>query len=283
MKFVNPKNDLAFKKIFGNENQKDILISFLNAVLDLTGRFEIQEIDLLNPYQMPHLVDLKESRLDVRATDKRGVTFIIEMQVEPKPFLRQRFSFYVAKAYSSQIEKAVDYPKLHKVIFIGIFDFNEFHNEHYLSRHLTLNCETLEQELAEMEFNFIELPKFTKSEEELVTILDKWVYFLKHAEDLEMTPQHAKQTPVLKTAYEIADRFNWSRPELEAIEYWEMREQATRDAAFEKGEKQGLEKGRTEGQQQKAFETARKMLADGLEPATVMKYTGLSPEELEAL
>ncbi|OAD18812.1 hypothetical protein THIOM_005584 [Candidatus Thiomargarita nelsonii] len=217
MKFVNLKNDLAFKKIFGNENKKEILISFLNAVLDLKGAFEIQTIHILNPYKMPHLVDLKESSLDVRATDKRGVTFIVEMQVEQKPFLRQRFSFYVAKAYSSQIERAVDYPKLNQVIFIGIFDFNEFNNEHYLSRHQTLNCETLEQDLAEMEYNFIELPKFTKKESELKTILDKWIYFLKHAEDLEVVPKHAKQTKVLKTAYEVADRFNWSRQELEAI------------------------------------------------------------------
>ncbi|MEN8216787.1 MAG: Rpn family recombination-promoting nuclease/putative transposase [Pseudomonadota bacterium] len=205
MKFVNPKNDLAFKKIFGNENKKEILISFLNAVLDLKGAFEIQTIHILNPYQMPHLVDLKESSLDVRATDKRGVTFIIEMQVEQKQFLRQRFSFYVAKAYSSQIERAVDYPKLNQVIFIGIFDgFNEFNNEHYLSRHQTLNCETLEQDLAEMEYNFIELPKFTKKESELKTILDKWIYFIKHAEDFEVVPKHAKQTEVLKTAYEVA-------------------------------------------------------------------------------
>jgi predicted transposase/invertase (TIGR01784 family) len=89
MKFVNPKNDLAFKKIFGNEKKKEILISFLNAVLSLTDSKEIQTIDILNPYQMPHLVDLKESSLDVRATDKRGITFILEMQMERKSFLRQ--------------------------------------------------------------------------------------------------------------------------------------------------------------------------------------------------
>jgi predicted transposase/invertase (TIGR01784 family) len=283
MNFVNPKNDIAFKKIFGNEKKKEILISFLNAVLDLKGPKEIQTIDILNPYQIPHLVDLKETSLDVRATDKRGITFIVEMQMESKSFLRKKVSFHSAKAYSSQLQRATDLPKLHPVIFIGIFDFKVFDNEHYLSHHQYLNCETLEQSMPEMEYYFIELPKFTKTESELVTILDKWVYFIKHAEDLEMVPEHAKQTHALEIAYDIANRFNWKKLELEAIEYWEMRERANQDTAFARGEKKGLKEGLEQGQQKKALETARKMLADGLDSATVMKYTGLSPDELAAL
>jgi len=275
MNFVNPKNDIAFKKIFGNEKKKEILISFLNAVLDLKGSKEIQSLEILNPYQIPHLADLKESSLDVRATDKRGVTFIVEMQMESKSFLRKRFSFYVAKAYSSQIEKAVDYPKLKPVIFIGVFNFNEFDNEHYLSHHLTLNCETLCCDLVEMEYYFIELPKFTKTESELITILDKWVYFIKHAEDLEMVPEHAKQTPALETAYEVAHRYNWKKQELEAIEYWEMRERANQETAFEKGKK--------EGRIAEKQEIARNMLAKGIEPAIVAETTSLSLDELAAL
>jgi predicted transposase/invertase (TIGR01784 family) len=275
MKFVNPKNDIAFKKIFGNEKKKEILISFLNAVLDLKGPKEIQTIDILNPYQIPHLVDLKETSLDVRATDKRGITFIVEMQMESKSFLRQRFSFYTAKAYSSQIEKAVDYPKLKPVIFIGVFNFSEFDNEHYLSHHLTLNCETLSCDLSEMEYYFIELPKFTKTESELKTILDKWVYFIINAEDLEIVPEHAKQTHALETAYDVANRFNWKKQELEAIEYWEMRERANQDTAFAKGEKQG--------QQQKALETARKMLSKGYDLTEIAELTDLSSSDLAAL
>ncbi|OQX15992.1 MAG: transposase, partial [Desulfobacteraceae bacterium IS3] len=75
MKFVNPKNDVAFKKIFGNEKKKEILISFLNAVLDLRGNKEITDIDILNPWQAPKIEGLKYTLLDVRAKDKRGVTF----------------------------------------------------------------------------------------------------------------------------------------------------------------------------------------------------------------
>ena len=122
-----------------------------------------------------------------------------------------------------------------------------------------------------MEYYFIELPKLTKTESELATILDKWVYFIKHAEDLEIVPEHAKQIYALETAYDVANRYNWKKQELEAIEYWEMRERANQDTAFAKGEKKGRQ------------ETARKMLADGLDSATVMKYTGLSLDNLAAL
>jgi len=134
-----------------------------------------------------------------------------------------------------------------------------------------------------MEYYFIELPKFTKTESELVTILDKWVYFIKHAEDLEIVPEHAKQIYALETAYDVANRYNWKKQELEAIEYWEMRERANQDTAFEKGKTAGKKEGLKEGQQQKALEIARSLLAKGIESATVMKYTGLSPDELATL
>ena len=274
MKFVNPKNDIAFKKIFGNDNKKEILISFLNAILDLKGIKEIESIEILNPYQVPHLIDFKQSTLDVRAKDKRGVTFIVEMQVERKSYLRKRFTYYVAKEYVSQIESGADYPKLNQVIFIGIFDFKEFSNEHYLSRHLILNCETQEQELSEVEFNFIELPKFTKKEAELRTILDKWVYFIKHADDLEIVPLHVEDTPALKTAYEIASRYNWSKEELDVMEYWEMRERA---------EMEKREAAELKGRVAEKRKIALNLLAEGLDPGIVAKTTGLSPEDLAIL
>jgi len=88
MKFVDVKSDIAFKKVFGNENKKEIKISFLNAVLDLKGDKEIKEIEILNPYQAPKIEILKETTLDVRAKTKEGTNFIVEMQVEKEPHFR---------------------------------------------------------------------------------------------------------------------------------------------------------------------------------------------------
>ena len=273
MKFVNPRNDVAFKKIFGDEQKTEILISFLNAVLNLTGEKEIQEIEILNPYQAPKTEVLKYTLLDVRAKDRRGMTFIVEMQVERVAGLRKRFTYYIAKAYASQIERGEDYPKLNQVIFIGILDFTEFESKHYLTRHTILNTETYRQDLKDLEFNFIELPKFTKHEDKLETILEKWVYFLKHADELEVIPANADAEP-LQAAYEAANRFSWTREELDVYDYWGMKAQDERGA---------IQVALKEGRLAEKRETARKMFADGFDLAVIMKYTGLSAEEVAAL
>ncbi|MBL7063941.1 MAG: Rpn family recombination-promoting nuclease/putative transposase [Anaerolineae bacterium] len=289
MKFVDPKNDVAFKKIFGSEHKTEILISFLNAVLDLTDDHEIQTVQILNPFQTPEIKILKSTILDVRATDKRGVTFIVEMQAENKVGLKKCFTYYASKAYISQIERGSDYPKLNQVVFIGVLDFNLFSSTHYLTRHWILNTETHERELEDLEFNFIELPKFTKSEDEIETILEKWVYFIKHAADLTVVPANADTAP-LQAAYEMADHFNWTREELDLYDYWDIKEQDIRGAiqfaaqvAAEENLQKGRREGLQEGKQKQAIATAREMLADGLDHVAITKYTGLSPEEITAL
>ena len=285
MRFVNPQNDIAFKKIFGNEQKKEILISFLNAVLGLTGDREIEDLEILNPYQVPRIEGLKFTILDVQARDRRGVTFIVEMQLESVAGYVKRFLYYATKAYAGQIKRAEDYPRLNQVIFIGILNFVGFEGEDYLTRHLILNSRTYRQEIQDLEFNFLELPKFTKSEGELETVLDKWVYFLKYAKDLEVIPASA-DFPALRLAYESANQFGWTDEELAVYDFLGMKAQDERgmvQAAQERGLQQGLQQGRQEGARSQARETARQMLADGLEPTLVMKYTGLSAEELDDL
>jgi predicted transposase/invertase (TIGR01784 family) len=269
MKFVDPKNDVAFKKIFGNEQHKEILIAFLNAVLDLTDEREIADIDILNPYQTPRIQELKYTLLDVLARDRRGVNFIIEMQVEHVSGFEKRFLYYAAKTYVSQIERAEEYPRLNQVIFIGILDFVAFDGPDYQTRHLLMNQRTYQQSMTDLEFNFIELPKFTKSEAELTATLDKWIYFLKHASDLDVIPDNVDTAP-LRAAYEVANQFGWSREEIELYDYWGMKEQDVRGAIqFAVDE---------------ATRTiARSMLQQGLTPEQVASMTGLTPDEVAAL
>ena len=289
MRFVDPKNDVAFKKIFGDENHKEILISFLNAVLDLKGTQEIADIAILNPYQAPRLEMLKYTLLDLQVTDKRGVTFIVEMQVEEIEGYKKRFQYYAAKAYAGQIERGEEYLKLNQVIFIGILNFTAFESKHYLSRHLLLNLETKDQDLGDIEFNFIELPKFKKQAQELTTLLDKWIYFIKHADRLDVLPENIN-SPALQSAYDMAERFRWSKEELEIYGYWSMKLQDERGAltvAERRGLAAGLEAGRKEGlaagEKTARLAMARALLADGVEPAQVAKYTGLSLAEVTQL
>ncbi len=225
MKFVDIKNDIAFRKIFGNENKKEILISFLNAVLELPKGKKIKRVEIKNPYQLPEIKDLKSSILDVRATDERDISYIVEMQVEEPDGFDLRVQYYTAKQFSSQIVKGDDYPKLNQVIFIGILDFKFFDDDDdYITRHRTVNVKTQKSSLKGMEYNFVELPKFTKELKNCKSLVDKWIYFIKNAPNLDVIPADVKDEG-LKHAYEDADKHNWTKEELEAYHYAEMRRQ----------------------------------------------------------
>jgi predicted transposase/invertase (TIGR01784 family) len=179
MKFADPKNDIAFKKIFGDENKKEVLISFLNSILDFNDGKAIAEVEIANPYQVPRIKDLKETILDVKAKNQDGEDFIVEMQVEGDESFTKRSLYYTSKSYVSQIEKGEYYPKLKKVYFVGILDFKIFQKESYISRHLILDNETYEQNIKDFEFNFIELPKFDLELSECDTIAKKMDLFYK--------------------------------------------------------------------------------------------------------
>jgi predicted transposase/invertase (TIGR01784 family) len=280
MQFLDVKTDIAFKKVFGSEQHKDILIGFLNAVLDLQGDKRIVEVTLKNPWQPPDLSILKETILDIKAVDNRGVSFIVEMQVKGKHAFQKRAQYYTAKAYTSQIDKGEDYPKLGQVIFIGILNFNCFEGSDFLTRHLILNLATQRQELKDIEFNFIELTKFNKTEEQLQGIVDKWIYFIKNADNLTMIPQSAAAIPELNNAYTQASILTWTKDELDIYEYWRMEETSDRyklEEEFEKGIEKGIEKGRTE----ERLENVRKMKQLGVAVEIIIQVTGLSREEIE--
>ena len=278
MKFADPKSNIAFKKIFGDEHHKHILISFLNAVLDLRGAKAIVDITLLNPYQAPKIEGLKETMLDVSAKTEAGVTFIVEMQVEKQVYFDKRALYYASKAYVAQIDKAVDYPKLNQVIFIGILDFAYFDFPHYLSRHVIFETMTRQQTMKDLEFNFIELPKFQKQEQELSSVLEQWVYFIKHAEDLTMIPDPLAATPEIVAAFEAAEQHRWTQEELDVYDYWQMEEAGHHDA-IETAKRDG----QLEGERREKRNIAQKMLAAGMDRQTVSQITGLTPEELDAL
>jgi predicted transposase/invertase (TIGR01784 family) len=282
MQFADVKTDIAFRKIFGNEQHKEILIGFLNAVLDFQGDRRIQSITLKNPWQAPDLPLLKETILDIKAVDHRGITFIVEMQIKDNPGFDKRALYYTTKAYTAQIHKGDDYPKLNQVIFIAILDFNSFDGEQYLTRHLILNKETLQQELRDFEFNFIELRKFNKQEAELDSLVEKWIYFIKNAGNLKMIPHSAEGIPELKEAYTQATMNTWSQEELDIYEYWQIRDAADRyglEEKFEQGFEQGIERGIEQGK----IEVARNLKAAGLAVEVIMQSTGLSREQVSGL
>lgn len=244
MKFADVKNDFAFRKIFGNENRKETLLSFLNAVLDFQGDQRITQVTILNPYQLPKLKGGKVTIIDVKATDQVGRTYIIEMQVGDIDGFEKRVLYYSSKSYADQIKRADFYRKLRPVIFIGILDFDHTENKKYISRSQVRDIETGEQTIRDMEFTFIELPKFKLELHELKTLTEKWVYFIKNAENLEVIPENINDEG-LKSAYEEANVQTWTQEELDAYEYAFMREEDER-ARLDKAKIEGKKEGKLE-------------------------------------
>lgn len=224
MKFVDVKNAIAFRKIFGNENKKVILISFLNAVLGLDGQNRVKEVTLLNPFQLPRIAGEKSSIIDVRATNEKGSTFIVEMQVAEPAGFDKRVLYYTSKDYAAQINSGEDYPLLRPVYFIGVLNFNYFSGKNYLSSHLIIDDATGECSFKDMKFRFIELKKFNKEVHELKNIIDKWTFFIKNADELEVMPSDVDDEG-LREAYEEAAQHNWSKEAYDAYIYSGIRDQ----------------------------------------------------------
>ena len=264
MRFADPKNDVAFRKIFGNEAKKVILISFLNSVLSLEGDRKIIDLEFRNTFQLPRITGLKSSVIDVKVKDQAGTTYIVEMQLSEVSGFDKRVQYYVSKEYASQIEKGDEYSKLTPVVFIGILEFEYFDGHNYLTRHLILNKETGKNELKDINFNFIELPKFKKELKECKTLTDKWIYFIKNAKSLDVIPPDVNDEG-LKEAYTESDRHNWTKDELDSYDYFLMREQDER-GKVELAEKRAEEK--------KVFEIARNGLREKLPIEVISKLTG---------
>jgi predicted transposase/invertase (TIGR01784 family) len=274
MKFVDIKNDVAFRKIFGraafrNENRKEVLISFLNAVLLLQENHKIVNVEILTPYQLPDLKGGKVTIVDVKAKDQNDKTYIVEMQVAEVDGFDKRVLYYASKSYSAQIERGDQYEDLNPTYFIGILDFEVTKNPSYINRHKIIDIETNENYIKDIEFNFIELPKFNKKENELESVIDQWVYFIKNAENLQVIPENLKDEG-LKFAYEDADKHNWTKAELEAYDYVLMREQDDR--------------GRLTFAIRKEKETfAKKLINRNFTNQDISEDTGLSTEQIEKL
>ena len=282
MKFADPKNDIAFKKIFGDENHKEVLISFLNAVLDFQGEQTIIDVELANPYQVPKIEALKETILDIKATNQKQEHFIVEMQKKDLGDFTKRSLYYTAKAYVNQLDAGKNYHKLKKVYFIGLLNFTMFESGSCISRHLILNQETNTQDLDDFEFCFIELPKFSTPLGELNTLLDKWLYFIKNAASLEMVPKELTGDKALEQAFDSAKMYNWNREEMDVYDYMHLKawdEINAIDTAVKKAKKQGIE----QGIEQEKIETAKNAIKQGLDNQMISAIAGLSSEEVEKL
>ncbi|WOE63652.1 Rpn family recombination-promoting nuclease/putative transposase [Wolbachia endosymbiont of Zaprionus tsacasi] len=297
-KFLDPKNDVSFKRIFGTEKNRDILIHFLNDILGFTGKNEIKDIEFLSTIQDLDIAAKKQSIVDVLCRDSTGAQYICEMQVAKTKGFEKRAQYYAAKAYSRQADKGDQYHNLKEIIFIAIADCVLFPNKsEYKSKHTIRDEDTNEHDLKDFYFIFIELPKFPKNkEDQLENIVEKWVYFFRYADETseEELEKIIGSDVIIKKAYEELNRFNWSEKEFIAYEQEIKRildEQAVLaqklDDATEKGREEGKEEGiqigHEKGRKAEKIEVAKNSLKAGVSIDVIAQITGLSIDEIQKL
>jgi predicted transposase/invertase (TIGR01784 family) len=289
MQFINPLTDYAFKKIFGSPESVDILLSFLNATLGLQAPWRLQSVAIQDPYLAAPILGMKDSFVDVRATDEQGKHYVIEMQVLPFASMEQRVLYNACKKYAGQISTGEDYRLLNDVIALTITDFKMFEHADVVSKY-KLRDETGRDYSDDLELIFVELPKFSKGEAELASLLDKWCYFLRHAKRLDRVPGVLASEAPIAHAFTIANRAQMSAAELEAQERREMYlqdqrgmlEKASTDGAA-KGHAEGRAKGLEEGKQAQSRMIAKNLAALGLDNEKIAAATGLGLDEVAAL
>ena len=280
MRFLDVKTDYAFKKVFGSADSKPILISFLNALIGFPKGREVTDLVIVDPYQIPLLQGMKDTYVDVKATLADGREVIVEMQVLNVKGFEQRILYNAAKSYSRQLREGEDYTLLNPVIALTLTDFTLFDGEEICSRFLLLEKERFIQYRDDIELIFFELPKFILNEGQLMTIQDKWIYFVKNAGRLNVVPQVLDEAPI-REAFAIANTAAMSQEDLEQQERrhdFIRLHRGSQAKAFEDGqavgEAKGEARGRAEGEQAKAQAVARNLLPM-LDDTAIAAVTGL--------
>lgn len=251
MKFINPKVDYAFKKIFGSHQSEKILISFLNAII-YDGEKIIESLTIVNPFNPGQIISFKDTYLDVKAVLVDGSIVVIEMQVARMTAFNKRVAYNLAKAYANQLDKGEKYPLLNPAIAVTITDFILFKTTDDAINKFVFQEETKKLECLDKELRliFVELPKFKKTLSELQGLKDKWIYFLKEAASLDGIPESLGEVVEIEQALNIANFINMSPEELEVVENRgiAMQDERGRIAYAEQlGEARGIVKGETKG------------------------------------
>ena len=286
-KYLNPKADLTFKKVFGEH--EDLVMSLLNALLPLDEGKQIEHVEYLTPEMVPENPGKKNSVVDVRCRETGGRHFIVEMQMNWNNEFQQRVILNTAKAVVKQLGTNEDYSLLQPVYALNLindvgFDAgpDEFYHDYAI-----VNVEHSDRIIEGLRFIFVELPKFKPQtiKERKMAVL--WLRFLTEIDkDTEEAPAELLANPTTKKALKILEKSAYTEKELNAYEYyWDAvyNERGAIRHGYKQGHDRGLVKGRAEGEHNKALESARQMKADDMPAELIAKYTGLTAKEIEQL
>ena len=302
---INPRVDLAFKKIFGVEENKDLLLSLLNSII--SEEDQIDEIELLNPYNERNFKKDKLSVLDIKARNKNDHTyFLVEMQLAEEKDYPKRGLYSWARVYSNQLASSDKYRNLNRTIAIHILNFtfidyskvqgweksapNKYHHRFVLS-----DKETRIEIFKDIEIHTIELNKFEAADakdldqvmSKVKDMLDKWVAVLTNHNLLNVKDLPKEiNIPEIKKALRVMKEMSLSRNEREIynshLDFLRIEEGAF-SARFEAGKEEGLEEGIVKGKLEGKLEIVKNLIANGFDEKTILELTGLTVQELKKL
>jgi predicted transposase/invertase (TIGR01784 family) len=288
MNFLDVRTDYAFKKVFGSIESKEILISFLNALVYEDALYKIKDLTIVDPYNIPMIKGVKDTFVDVKAVLDDDSKVIIEMQVLNHKGFEKRVLYNATKNYSVQLTKGQEYHLLNPVIALSIVDFTMFEeSEAIINKFKLIEKEHLIDYSDDIELIFVELPKFDKGLEELTNIKEQWIYFLKNAGSLEYIPKTLDKCII--HALNNANEANLTKEELEAqhkrkefISIQKLAILKAKEDGLEEGIERGMKKGIELGMEQGVINSAIKMITKfKLSIEEVAKELNISIDELE--
>ncbi|KAI5805251.1 PD-XK nuclease family transposase-domain-containing protein [Pyronema omphalodes] len=267
---LDPRVDVIFKRIFGSEHNKDVLLAFLNSTFREAGESPLTEIVLLNPYTEPDSPNDKQSIMDIKAKTAKGELLNIEMQLFNPYHMEKRTLFYWSEMYYHQIPKGGNYNTLKKCVTIKILNYSCLPNDRYHSVFHLREDRTGIPLLDDIEIHIIELTKLSEHAAELEEGgLVNWLLFLKGVDKSNWEVLTMKE-PMLKKAM---DTLEFLSQDTAARLAYDARMKALSD-----------EKSRIEGAKaETSKEIAIRLLNRGVDLQTISEATGLSVEEIKVL
>ena len=287
-KYIDPFTDFGFKWLFGNEKHKDILIKFLNDLIDDLA-YPIVKIEYRNLEKLGLNIIDRRAVFDVYCTDSNNDHFIVELQRSKQKFFKDRSVYYTSFPIQEQAQKGSWNYELDKVYFIALLEFNIDDDENYIKKVSLYDEYTKKQFYDKLTYYYIEMPKFKKTEQELSTHLDEWLYILNNMIDLVDIPKNLQDDKVLKEFFDVAEFIKLSKDrqfayqqELKAkLDYINVMRYA-KEEAQKVGHKIGLKKGIEQGIEQEKITIAKNLL-DILDDETISIKTGLDVSFIKSL
>ena len=283
MRYLDVTTDYAFKRVFGSPQSKPILISFLNALLQNEGPHAIADLEIVDPYLVPVIEGMKDTFVDVKAVLANGSRIIVEMQVLNTPGFEQRILYNAAKNYAQQLAKGQQYTLLNPVIAVTLTDFVMFDDsDAHVSRFKLLEQQRLTKYTDDLELVFVELPKFGKTEADLATMEEFWLYFIKHSSEMDSVPARFAADPALLQAFEMAEESKLSLAELEMqhrrFDFIRLQRGSIEKAGLDgeaRGRGIGLVEGRAEGKAEGLELALQRLIAAGVAEDKAREMLGM--------